>query len=174
MAKVPAGFGYDEAAAVPYGAGTALRFLRDVGSLERGEKLLVVGASGGVGLFAVQLAKHLGAEVTGVCSRRRFDLVRSLGADHLIDYATEAFTENGRRYDVILDIADATSFARCRESLTENGRYLTLAVSVGVLLEMAVTSIGTQGRRAVARNGRWRSRIETTCSSSASSCKSAH
>lgn len=141
MAKMPAGLSYDEAAAVPYGAGTALYFLRDLGSLGPGDEVLIVGASGGVGRFAVQLAKHLGAEVTGVCSRRSFELVGSLGADHLIDHQSEDFTQNGKRYDVIFDIAGVTSFCRSRPSLTKNGRYLTLFISVAVLLQMAWTSI---------------------------------
>lgn len=141
MARMPAGLGYDEAAAVPYGAGTALHFLRDLGAVGAGDRVLIVGASGGVGRFAVQLAKHLGAEVTGVCSRSSFELVRSLGADHVIDYATEDFTQRGQRYDVIFDIAGATSFGRSRTSLTEEGRYLTPVLSVGLLLQVALTAM---------------------------------
>jgi NADPH:quinone reductase-like Zn-dependent oxidoreductase len=152
MARMPADLGYDEAAAVPYGAVTAMLFLRDLGSVAPGDKVLIVGASGGVGRFAVQLAKHLGAEVTGVCSRTNFELVRGLGADHVIDYKTEDFTQSGKRYDVIFDIADATSFGRCRSSLTQDGRYLTLYISVGVLLQMALTSLtgGPQAKFSVA------------------------
>ena len=142
MAKMPSTLGHDEAAAVPYGAVTALRFLRDLGGVKPGDHVLILGASGGVGRFAVQLAKHLGAEVTGVCSREGFDLVRSLGADHLIDYQTESYSDNGRLYDVIFDIADATTFACARSSLKADGRYLTLFVSVGILLQMALTSVG--------------------------------
>lgn len=141
LARMPAGVGYEEAAAVPYGAVTALRFLRDLGGVAPGDKVLVVGASGGVGLFAVQLAKHLGAEVTGVCSRGSFELVRALGADHVVDYETEDFTAGEARYDVIFDVAGATRFSRCRSSLADHGRYLTLFVSVGVLLQMALTSM---------------------------------
>ena len=141
LARLPAGMGYDEAAEVPYGAVTALRFLRDIAAVKPGEKVLVLGASGGVGRYAVQLARHLGAEVTGVCSRRSFELVRDLGAHHVIDYATEDFTGNGQRYDVIFDAADATSFTRCRSSLTPTGRYLTLFLSVGALLQVVLTAI---------------------------------
>lgn len=148
IAMMPAGVSYDEAAAVPYGAGTSLYFLRDLGKVRSGDKVLIVGASGGVGRFAVQLAKHMGAEVTGVCSRRNFELVRELGADHLIDYATEDFTQNGQQYDVIFDIADTTSFGRCRRSLTRNGRYLTLFISARVMAQMAWTSL-FGGRRAL-------------------------
>jgi NADPH:quinone reductase-like Zn-dependent oxidoreductase len=152
MAKMPSGLRYDEAASVPYGAVTALRFLRDLGGVKPGDHVLVVGASGGVGRFAVELAKHLGAEVTGVCSQASFELVRSLGADHVIDYASEDFTANGVRYDVIFDIAGKSSFARCRDSLTENGRYLTLFVSVGILVQMALTSLfgGPQAKFGIA------------------------
>jgi NADPH:quinone reductase-like Zn-dependent oxidoreductase len=151
LARMPANLSYDEAAAVPYGAVTALRFLRDVAAVAPSEQLLVLGAAGGVGRFAVQLAKHLGAEVTAVCSRRGFELVRSLGADHLVDHETEDFTKSGRRYDVIFDTADATTFARCRPALTPTGRYLTLYISVGVLLQVAVTSLrgGPKARFAV-------------------------
>lgn len=141
MAKMPACLDYAEAAAVPYGAVTALRFLRDLGAVGPGSKVLIVGASGGVGRFAVQIAKHLGAEVTGVCSRGSFELVRQLGADHLIDYESQDFTQTGERYDVIFDIAGVTSFRSSRQSLTQDGRYLTLFFSVGVLLQMAVTAL---------------------------------
>jgi NADPH:quinone reductase-like Zn-dependent oxidoreductase len=109
--------------------------------------VLVIGASGGVGLFAVQIARHLGAVVTGVCSARSFELVRSLGAEQGIDYRTEDFTANGERYDVIFDVAGASSFGRCRASLTEDGRYLTLALSVGLLWRVVATSM-TGGPRA--------------------------
>jgi len=141
MAKMPSNLSYDEVAAVPYGAFTALRFLRDVGSVKPHDKVLIVGASGGVGRFAVQLAKHLGAEVTAVCSRRSSDLVRSLGADHVIDHETTDFTQNGVRYDVIFDTAGVTTFGRTRSSLTEHGRYMTLYLSIGLLLHVIVTSI---------------------------------
>jgi len=141
MAKMPANVGHAEAAAIPYGAVTALRFLRDVAAVAPGEQVLIVGAAGGVGRFAVQLAKHLGAHVTAVASRRSEALVRSLGADHVIDHETEDFAKSKRRYDVIFDTAGVTTFRRCRSSLTGNGRYLTLFVSAGVLLQMAITSI---------------------------------
>jgi NADPH:quinone reductase-like Zn-dependent oxidoreductase len=141
MARMPAATRYEEAAAVPYGAVSSLRFLREVGAVRPGDEVVIVGASGGVGRFAVQLAKHLGATVTAVCGRRSFELVRALGADHVIDHETEDFTQNGRRYDVIFDTADATSFSQARASLTPHGRYLSLFVSVGLLLQMAWTSM---------------------------------
>ncbi len=141
VAKTPGRLSGDEAAAIPYGAGTALHFLKEIAELLPGEKVLVLGASGGVGRFAVQIAKHLGAEVTAVCGRAGFSMVRELGADHLIDHRCEDFTRNGQRYDVILDIADASSFAHSRSSLTQSGRYLTLYVSVRVLAQMAWTGL---------------------------------
>jgi NADPH:quinone reductase-like Zn-dependent oxidoreductase len=141
VATMPPGVGYDEAAAVPYGAGTALHFLRDLAAVQPGEKVLVLGASGGVGRYAVQLAKHLGAEVTAVCSRGAFEGVRALGADLLLDHRTEDFTLNGQRYDVIFDIADASSFRHSRGSLTATGRYMTLYISVPALLAVAWTAL---------------------------------
>ena len=152
MAKMPAGTSYEEAAAVPYGAVTALVFLRDVGAVRPGDEVLIVGAAGGVGRFAVQLAKHLGAKVTAVCSRRSFELVRALGADRVIDHESEDFTQSGRRYDVIFDTADVTTFSRARASLTAEGRYLSLIISVGLLFQVAWTSLvgGPRAKFAVA------------------------
>ncbi len=147
IARKPTRLGYDEAAALPYGAVTALRFLRDLASVKRGEKVLIVGASGGVGRFAVQIAKHLGAEVTGVCGAESFDLVRSLGADHVLDRRTTDLTHNAVQYDVIFDVG-VTTFSRCRSSLSREGRYLTLLISVGVLLQMLVTAL-RRGPRAM-------------------------
>lgn len=141
MAKMPAKMGYDEVAAVPYGAFTALHFLRDVAAVRPGEKVLVVGASGGVGRFAVQIAKHLGAEVTAVCGRESFELVRSLGAEHVIDHRTTDFARSGVRYDVIFDTSGVTSFGGSRASLTERGRYMTLLLSVGLLVHVLLTAI---------------------------------
>jgi NADPH:quinone reductase-like Zn-dependent oxidoreductase len=145
MARKPTPLGYDEAAALPYGAVTALHFLRDLAAVRPGEKVLLLGASGGVGRFAVQLAKHLGAEVTAVCSAANFELVRSLGADHVLDYATNDL--GTERYDVIFDVAGVTTFSRSRAALSDAGRYLTLILSVGVLLQMLVTSL-RRGRKA--------------------------
>jgi NADPH2:quinone reductase len=124
LALKPANTTYDEAAAAVDGATTALFFLRDKGKIRRGEKVLVNGASGSIGTYAVQLAKHFGAEVTGVCSGRNAQLVRSLGADHVVDYTQQSFTENGERYDIIFDAVGRSSFAACRGSLTGTGRYL--------------------------------------------------
>jgi NADPH:quinone reductase-like Zn-dependent oxidoreductase len=113
----PANVTFEEAAAVPVAAITALQGLRDKGGLQARQKVLVNGASGGVGTFAVQIAKALGAEVTGVCRTRNVDLVRSLGADHVVDYTNEDFTRSDRRYDVLLDVAGCRSWLECRRVL---------------------------------------------------------
>jgi NADPH:quinone reductase-like Zn-dependent oxidoreductase len=113
----PANLSFEQAAAVPVAALTALQGLRDKGKIQPGQKVLINGASGGVGTFAVQIAKALGAEVTGVCSTRNVDLVRSLGADHVIDYTREDFTRSDRRYDLMLDIAGSRSWSECRRVL---------------------------------------------------------
>jgi len=120
IARKPAGLTFEEAATVPVAALTALQGLRDHGQLQPGQKVLVNGASGGVGTFAVQIAKALGAEVTAVCSTRNVEQARSLGADHVIDYTGEDFTRTGQRYDLILDIAGSKSRSQCRRVLNPN------------------------------------------------------
>jgi NADPH:quinone reductase-like Zn-dependent oxidoreductase len=132
VALKPANLSHEEAAALSFGGTTALSFFRKA-KLQRGEKVLVVGASGGVGTAAIQLARHLGARVTGVCSAANLELVRSIGADRVIDYAKEDFTRNGERYDVIVDTAGTAPFSRCEGSLTDGGRLL---VVLGTLPEM--------------------------------------
>lgn len=124
LVPVPARLSVVEAAAVPTSALTALQALRDVAKVSPGQTVLITGASGGVGSFAVQIAKALGAEVTGVCSTGNVDLVRSLGADHVIDYALEDFTTAGKRYDVILDNAEAQPLAAVRRALTPTGTLI--------------------------------------------------
>jgi len=117
----PVGLPFEQAAAVPVAAETALQALRDKGQIRSWQKVLINGASGGIGTFAVQIAKALGADVTGVCSTRNVDLVRSLGADRVVDYTREDFTRTGQRYDLILDNAGNRSFSDCRRALTPNG-----------------------------------------------------
>ncbi len=114
----PANVTFEEAAAVPVAALTALQGLRDKGQLQPGQKVLVNGASGGVGTFAIQIAKALGAEVTAVCSTPNVDIARSLGADHVIDYIQEDFTRGDQRYDLLLDVAGSRSWSECKRVLT--------------------------------------------------------
>jgi NADPH:quinone reductase-like Zn-dependent oxidoreductase len=121
LARKPANLSFEQAAVVPISAGTALQGLADVGHLEQGQKVLVLGASGGVGSYAVQLAKAFGAEVTGVSSTQKLDLVRSLGADHVIDYTREDFADGSHRYDLILDIGGNPALSRLRRALTPTG-----------------------------------------------------
>lgn len=120
----PAELSFEQAAAVPLAGNTALMGLRDLGGVQPGQRVLVNGASGGVGIFAVQIAKAFGAEVTGVCSTRNLELVRSTGADHVIDYTVEDFTRNGRRYDVVFDLVGNRSLTECRRALTPAGRLV--------------------------------------------------
>jgi NADPH:quinone reductase-like Zn-dependent oxidoreductase len=117
MVPKPANVSFEQAAAVPVAGLTALQGLRDKGGLRPGQKVLINGASGGVGTFAVQIAKALGGEVTGVCSTRNVDRVRSIGADHVIDYTREDFTRSGRGHDVMLDVAGSRSWSECRRVL---------------------------------------------------------
>src|SRR5512132_4227356 len=128
VARKPPGLTFEEAAAVPVAALTALQGLRDHGQLQPGQKVLVNGASGGVGTFAVQIAKAMGAEVTGVCSTRNVDLVKSLGADHVIDYTKEDFTKGDQRYDVLFDNIQNHSFSERRRALTPNGICLNVGL----------------------------------------------
>ena len=127
VAVKPANLSFDHAAAVPLAALTALHGLRDHGSVKPGQRVLIIGASGGVGTFAVQIAKCFGAEVTGVCSTRNVDMVRAIGADHVIDYTQEDFLQNGLRYDLILQIAGTRSPSDSRRALTSKGTLLLIS-----------------------------------------------
>jgi NADPH:quinone reductase-like Zn-dependent oxidoreductase len=140
LAIKPANLTYEEAATVPYGALTALSLLRKV-NIQRGQKVLINGASGGIGAAAVQLAKYLEAEVTGVCGRPRLEFVKALGADKVIDYTQEDFTRNGETYDLIFDILGKSSLARGKRSLKPNGRYLFASFKLKHLVQMLLTSI---------------------------------
>jgi NADPH:quinone reductase-like Zn-dependent oxidoreductase len=121
LARKPSNLTFEQAAAVPVSGMTALRGLCDVGRIEAGQKVLIVGASGGVGSYAVQIAKALGAEVTGVCSTSKLDLVRSIGADHVIDYSQDDFADGAEGYDLILDIGGNSTLSRLRRVLTPKG-----------------------------------------------------
>lgn len=140
LALKPANLSYGEAAAVCYAGLTALPFLRDKANIKRGQKILINGASGAIGTFAVQLAKYYGAEVTGVCSTPNVELVKSLGAEKVIDYFREDFTKTGQTYDIIFDVVAKSSFSRCKSSLNQSGIYLTTFPSPGVMLQMLWTS----------------------------------
>jgi NADPH:quinone reductase-like Zn-dependent oxidoreductase len=149
LALKPANLTFAEAAAVPFGASTALYFLRDRARLQRGQKILVNGASGGVGVYAVQIAKYYGADVTGVCSTTNVELVKSLGADKVIDYTKEDFTKSGETYDIILDtVVGKTSFSRCKSSLKQNGLHLAVAGGLKEAAQMLWTSI-TGGKKVI-------------------------
>jgi NADPH:quinone reductase-like Zn-dependent oxidoreductase len=140
---------FEEAAAVPIAALTALQGLRDKGHVRPGQRVLINGASGGVGTFAVQIAKALGAEVTGVCSTRNVDIVRSIGADHVIDYTKDDFTRDDRRYDLILDVAGSKSWSELRRVLEPHGRVVIVGAQksdgalgpLGHIIKLRVASL---------------------------------
>jgi NADPH:quinone reductase-like Zn-dependent oxidoreductase len=142
LARKPGNLSFAQAAVVPVSAGTALRALVDVGRVQPGQSVLVIGASGGVGSYAVQLAKAFGAEVTGVCSTRKTDLVASLGADHVIDYTRDDFADGSRAYDLVLDIAGNPSLGQLRRALKPRGT----AVFVGGEGSGVITGMGRQLR----------------------------
>jgi NADPH:quinone reductase-like Zn-dependent oxidoreductase len=155
LARKPANLSFEQASAVPTAALTALQGLRDAGKLQAGQTVLINGASGGVGTFAVQIAKAFGADVTGVCSPRNIEMVRALGADHVIDYTKENFTQGKTRYDLILDNVGSHPFAAYRRALTPQGRIIpnTGHAGMGYVVKAFALSlfIRQQGRMFVAR-----------------------
>jgi NADPH:quinone reductase-like Zn-dependent oxidoreductase len=136
IARKPANLSFEEAAALSFGGTTALHFLRDKAGVKPGDRVLIVGASGGIGTAAVQIARHLGAEVTGVSSTANLELVLSIGADRVIDYTRDDFATSGEIYDVILDTTGTTSFSRCENALAPGGRLLLVLASFAQTLGM--------------------------------------
>lgn len=137
--QVPANFSYEEAAAVPLAGTTALQALRDLGEIKPGQRVLINGASGGVGTFAVQIAKAMETEVVGVCSSKHLELVQSLGADRVIDYTTTDFTQEPQQYDIVFDAVGKSSFFACRNVLKPNGNYVTTLPTFESLWSVGLT-----------------------------------
>jgi NADPH:quinone reductase-like Zn-dependent oxidoreductase len=135
LAMKPAKISFEEAAAVPEAALVALQALRDKGQIKAGQKVLIYGASGGIGTFAVQIAKYFGAEVTGVCGTRNLDMVRSIGADHVIDYTQEDFVKNGQRYDLIVATAGYRSIFDYKRALSPKGMYVPTGGSMAQIFQ---------------------------------------
>ncbi len=144
----PSKLSYAEAAAVVDGATTALYFIKEKAGLKPGQRILINGASGGMGVFAVQLARFFGAAVTGVCSTANLPLVQALGAHTVINYTQEDFTKRGETWDVIFDVSGKSSFAKCRASLTPNGLYLATVFSWKLILQMLWTRM-VGGKKAI-------------------------
>jgi NADPH:quinone reductase-like Zn-dependent oxidoreductase len=159
LASKPANVSFEEAAAVPLAAVTALQGLRHKGQVQPGQKVLINGASGGVGTFAVQIAKTFGAEVTGVCSTAKLDMVRSIGADHVIDYTKEDFTRNGQHYDLILAANGYHPISNYKRALSPNGTYVMTGGSGAQMLQamtlgpiMSITGSKTMGYLSMKHN----------------------
>jgi NADPH:quinone reductase-like Zn-dependent oxidoreductase len=144
LAIKPGNIPFEEAASVVDGATTALFFLKEKANIQKGQKVLINGASGSVGSFAVQLAKYFGADVTGVCSTKNIELVNSLGADKVIDYTKEDFTKTSDTYDIIFDTVGQSSFGLCRKALNSNGKYVVTRMTVKVILQSFLTKLGNK------------------------------
>jgi len=137
----PTNMTYEQAAVVPLAALTALQALVNLGNIQSGQTVLINGASGGVGTFAVQIAKALGAEVTAVCSSKNLELVKSLGADHLIDYKQQDFTQDAKLYNIIFDAVDRSSFSNCNKILKSEGIYIFTLPTLENLIQIALTAL---------------------------------
>jgi len=140
IARMPNNISYEEAAVVGDGPITSLNFLRNLGKIKAHHSILIIGASGSLGTAAIQLAKHVGARVAGVCSTKNIKLVKSLGADTVIDYNNEDFSINGKTYDIIFDTIGVSSFSNCKDSLTKNGVYMSPVLDLRLLFQMLFTS----------------------------------
>lgn len=149
----PTNVSFAEAATSCDGFLTALPFLRDKGKIKPGQRVLIYGASGSVGAAAVQVARYYGADVTGVCSTSNVELVRSLGAHHVIDYRREDFTKNGQTYDIIFDAVGKTTFSRCKNSLTERGRFLEAGIGLNVFPHVIYTALRGKKKALIAATG---------------------
>lgn len=153
LAVIPGNITFEEAVGVCDGGATALTFLRDKAKLRKGQKVLIHGASGAVGIYAVQLAKYYGAEVTGVCSAANEALVRKAGADYVIDYKREDFSKADKAYDVIFDAVGKSSFAACKRVLMNKGIYMTTSLKLSIILQMLWTSLFKSKRAIFATAG---------------------
>jgi NADPH:quinone reductase-like Zn-dependent oxidoreductase len=162
IAPKPVSLSFEQASAIPTSAATALHALRDAGHIQAGQKVLIIGASGGVGIFATQLARAFGAHVTGVASTAKLDLVRSLGALEVIDYATTDFTRSGERYDLIVDMASTHSVAALRRVLAADGTLVIVGGEAGGRLTGGVGRAMTAPLRAIGSNQKLRGLVSAT------------
>lgn len=153
LIHIPSEMSDVEAVAIPYGGLTALPFLRDAAQLQEGQDILINGASGGVGIFAVQLAKYYGANVTAVCSRKHVDMMQSLGAEAVIAHETEDFTAIGQSWDVIFDAAGLRSYAACKQALRPGGKYLTTVPTLRIMLQMLRSKLFGSKKAGIAFTG---------------------
>ena len=144
LAIKPFNMSFKEAASVVDGATTALFFLKEKANIQKGQKVLINGASGSIGTFAVQLAKYFGAEVTGVCSTKNIELVKSLGADNVVDYTKEDFTRTDDTYDIIFDTVSKSSFEHCRKALKPDGKYIATVMNLKLILQSILTKFGNR------------------------------
>jgi NADPH:quinone reductase-like Zn-dependent oxidoreductase len=149
IAIKPTNISFEEAAALSFGGANALKFLRDKAGIKRGDEVLIVGASGGVGTAAVQIAKHFGAKVTGVCSTANVDLVRAVGADKVFDYTKDDFAKSGETWDIILDTTGSATFARCERALKPGGRLVAVQATLAQALGIGRRS-GASGKKIIA------------------------